>query len=149
MNKGKEIIIKPQGQFACLGSQLVKVIESIQDKTLNCYWLVGDVEIGAYQLGIDMNKKKLYREDKKVVKYELDELKELILDVNQFLWGVFVAIPKEIKIDIDNLKLWSEQPYEKQIPESLVEIRTFDAEYFLVCTDDKGIREVFEKMNLD
>ena len=137
------------GKVTCLGWQVNKLISLLREVIKDCYWYVGDIGVSGYTPGIDLEKRSrlLYQEaSDKVAKYEdVDVLQDLISDINQFDLGVFVAVPKNINLNVDDLKLYTEEDMHMQIKDALIEIRTFDFNYFVIFVSDIKIVEQLKK----
>lgn len=117
----------------CLGKQLVEILELIKSDTHNLTWYGTDVEINgsnAYRLELQGYIPKKIG--------SIDELISLSKSVDQFLSGIFIALPKDIGPRW-NIELSTEDPRFRDIEDAIIEIRAFDTSCFEIYSSDLAI----------
>ena len=133
MNKPKFLVRIKGKEFSCLGSQLGKILEIINEENENYIWYGADVEINGrrpFKLGLEgWTPKKIGN---------IKDLVKLCKAVDQFLSGLFFALP------LDQGKTWvrefsTEDEAFRDMEEAIFEIRAFDTTYFEVYSNILGL----------
>lgn len=119
---GKEI----NNEIACTtGSQLVKTLQIIKEDLIECVWYCGDISTN-HDLRTGSSKQRV--ESFKIE--DTEQLIQLAIQVDQFLSGVFVAIPKNIYyLSLDH-DFDTESDPTNDLGEAILEIRAFDTSFF-------------------
>jgi hypothetical protein len=119
--------------FSCLGSQLALLIESMAAHTADCTWYAGDVNTNSGYPAFANYGRSCARVGTTQILIDNVQLYE------QFLDGVFVAVPVNCGGRVDGVDVYTEAPERMQIPGATIEIRTFDTSYFEVYTTSAEI----------
>lgn len=124
----------PLDNFICLGSQLVAIINFIENFLPPHVWYGADIEavgkgVGKYNLkGIQLRE---IGDTPKMIEY--------CNIVDQFIWGDFVCIDSRYTSEnIQNIEIETEDEEFRSIDWKgvLLEIRTFDTTYFEIYSED-------------
>jgi hypothetical protein len=123
----------------CLGEQLSSILETIKDETKECTWYIFDIAGSSKESILD-----IFQTDINTGICKINNTEELIESVRriiQFERGVFIAIRKDVTLARNlNCIPETEEDERLQIPESEVEIRTFDYSYFDIYGTNEKIR---------
>ena len=129
--------------FICLGKQLVIILNFLENELTPHIW---------YGANIDANFNTNFLEKyssfflKKIG--NLSTLKNLAKEVDQFLFGVFIAIQKDYEFSDNSLQVDTEDDRFRPlgIEGVIIEIRAFDTSYFEIYSDDyQLIRKIADK----
>lgn len=139
------IILKPEdfgeGNFVCLGSQLITIVNHLAPMLVPHFWLAADVDAyEARKYGLDSFYLTNVGDDATLIK--------ICSEVDQFLAGVFFAIdaqykdqnPNHIEVDTED-----EQFRALDINGVLIEIRALDTSNFEVYSEDEELIGKFAK----
>ena len=109
----------------------LNLIEKVEDECEGCYWLIDD-DYESLEKPV-----KLYK--------NIDDLKKGLLSSQyEYWWFVVMAVPKEIKIDIESKNRYLKKS-DFLVAESIVEFRTFDGDGIEIVTRNKSILNVLSK----
>lgn len=133
MNKPKFLIRVEGKKSACLGEQLLLILKIINNATRDFIWYACDVEISGeipFKLGLEGWIPKRIGHTTDLVK--------IVHDVEQFLSGVFFALPSDFG-EFWNQEFSTEDKPFRDLEEAFLEIRAFDTSYFEVYANDAMI----------
>src|SRR5688572_12682505 len=130
MNKSLFLARISNKKAACTGAQLLLILNIIRPYVQGCIWYGADIEINRNLCpmpGVEgAIPKKIGRND---------DLIKLVANVDQFLSGVFFALPKDIG-QVWNHEFYTEDEVFRDIKEAILEIRAFDTSYFEVYSSN-------------
>jgi len=126
----------------CLGAHLVKLIKLIQPRLPICNWYAADVS--AYNLPIEFSSDHI-----PVLIGNTEVFVKTVGLVEQFLSGIFWAVPSSIKCpkfreDIETLS----DPF-LDLGSAVVEIRAFDTSYFEIYSADERVLQCLSELFAD
>jgi hypothetical protein len=120
----------------CLGTQLVTIIRSIQAFTQTSTWYGCDIEVNGefpFKHCLQGWTAKKIGANECIIK--------LAQDTDQFLSGVFLALPQDHGEALNQEFGTEDEPF-RDIEEAILEIRAFDTSYFEVYSNDKALMDV-------
>lgn len=138
MNTPKFLIKIQYVNGNCLGKQLVSILE-VLNPLFKPTWYVADVEINGpmhFKFGLEGWIPKRLGNTLEVIK--------LAQGVDQFLSGVFFALPMDVG-PTWNREFATEDDLFRDLEEAILEIRAFDTSYFEIYTSDLQIIETLQK----
>lgn len=112
----------------CLGCQLVELLEFIEKLIPNALWYFFDVESNEQQ-----------KEYPKSFGINITDLKEIGIQTEQFLSGVFIAMQENSKIENVDIRTEDDEYRTLNTDGVILEIRAFDTSYFEVYSDSYEI----------
>jgi len=127
----------PTDQFICLASQVISIVQFLINLTPPHTWYGADVEA----LEIKPSELDIYRSQLNVIGSD-EELIQYCLNVDQFIWGVFISIYHNTPFqNIQQIKIKTEDPPFRPIPCKgvLIEIRMFDTSCIEVYAEDENL----------
>lgn len=119
----------------CLGTQLLNIVDCIKDYLPEHNWYISDILIN------NSTEEILSFEPPNLKKIgNLKNFKEFVSQVDQFIWGVFIAVEAENSVS-ENLEAYTEDIEFRNldIDGVILEIRAFDTTFFQICSEDLGI----------
>lgn len=140
MNKPQfSVDIRGQEKFYCLGFQLLKILNVIGPFCKTFFWYGVDVEVN----GEFPFKNNLQGWIPKKIGY-IEDLELLAKNTDQFLSGVFFALP------VDVGPIWEREFSTEDLPfrdmeEAVLEIRAFDTSYYEIYSNDIKIMKVLSE----
>jgi hypothetical protein len=109
---------------SCTGVQLTEILRVLQDQLVDCKWLVADITSNDRRIPSEMVSSKF-----RLIN-STEELMNISIGIDQYLSGIFLAIPKHInELNIRRV-LETEDIPTIDMEDSIVEIRAFDTTYF-------------------
>ena len=114
---------------------LIKIFNSIKR---DFCWIVGDLDSIHEDLNKEVNKPNL--------RFEKEELIEVIKKGKQWLWGTFIALYEKSSIPVEKKILSEFAPSNMQIDDSVVEIRILDGCEIEILSKDYEITETIKKI---
>lgn len=133
MNKPKFLIRIKGKESACLSEQLLLILKIINNASKDYIWYACDVEISGeipFKLGLEGWIPKRIGHTTDLVK--------IVQNVEQFLSGVFFALPLDFGEFWDHEFSTEDKPF-RDMEEAFLEIRAFDTSYFEVYANDSMI----------
>jgi hypothetical protein len=119
---GKEI----NNEIVCTtGFQMTKVLQIIKEDLLNCIWYCGDISTNCNIFDDSSKSRKEY--------FKLEDTEQLMkfaMQIDQFLSGVFLAIPKSICHPNLEYNFDTERESTTDLGDAILEIRAFDTSFF-------------------
>jgi hypothetical protein len=127
----------PSASVACTGSQVAEVIACVSRVTRGLVWYAADVEAPTSSFAVQ-------RSSVPVRIGEEQECISRVRVVDQFEAGVFVGISASNENPrFRNGGLWTEDPVEVELADSVVEVRAFDTTFIEVLSCEREVlREV-------
>lgn len=117
--------------ICCTGAQLRELLDQISSWVNDCAWYLSDVKINNSAkicIAGELQKQRLSSE----------ALSNLCSQVDQFLSGIFLAVPTKIVKPRLNSGILTEDEPSSDLGDAILEIRAFDTSYFeLYTADDK------------
>jgi hypothetical protein len=114
-------------EVVCTGPQMQQILEAVKTEIADCIWFVADID--AFQvlpMGIERHN------SIPALIGPTEELIEFAGNVDQFLSGIFLAVP-EAMLSINWTNDYdTEAPAFKDMVEVVLEIRAFDTSFFLL-----------------
>lgn len=136
MNRPQHVVQISHKSFNCLGEQLLQILNLVQPFVNLCTWYGVDVEInGDFPFKWDLQgwiPKRIGN---------IDNLMSLAKKTDQFLCGVFFAVPNDLGA-IWNREFSTEDPPFRDMEEAILEIRAFDTSYFEVYSNDINVMKL-------
>ena len=130
------------------------VFTAINNRQIDYNWLITDIECNKYN--------ELYNDQKEDTIFITGKELTRILNESppiQFIWGVFSGIPKEIPVDIKNLKnvpyadgnsdIWNNNNLKIQHPDAVIEIICWDSSLFILLTENDEIGNAFKNYYME
>lgn len=116
--------------FACLGEQLVQILQYIKPFIQDGTWYASDIDT----LGDNMKIEHFIDEFPRKVG-TIENLINLAKCVNQFQSGIFILIPTDHS-EIMNIKYRTEDIRFRDLGDALLEIRALDTSFFVIYSND-------------
>ena len=133
-----------RSETACLGEQLIKLLKLIEPDLCPHIWYGGNIDVSFFKTDFLKNYKGFFL--KKIG--NMDLLKQVVQDVPQFIWGVFLAVKEELQFEDDQIEIGADDEEFRplNIEGVIIEIRTFDTSNFEIYSDDyQLIRKIADK----
>jgi len=132
-------------EAVCLGSQLCSLIEILSNLIKSHVWLCADVDAQSplpRQLEINSFKLNFIGADEALI--------NLCNNIDQFMSGVFIAIPASAKERFENSEVLVDTEDELYRPIDfdgiLIEIRAFDTSYFKVYSENQSLMKQLSEL---
>lgn len=127
-------------ETSCLGEQLVRLLQVIQELHPELKWYVADVQT----IGLPLSSR---REPVPSLFGDTEALLQEVRKVEQFESGVFIGVPHSLdRPAFRNGGLWTEDEEAADLGDAVVEVRAFDTSYWLIATADTQLaRHVLER----
>lgn len=119
--------------FSCTGKQLAVLLHAMSPWVRTGKWYIFDVSTNSRTLEFLKTKEEI-REA-----VTLEELTSASIHVEQFLSGVFIAVPTNAKYPDGRPNFLTEDDPPNHIGNAIVEIRAFDTSYFEVYSESLGL----------
>ena len=119
--------------LSCLGSQLVRVVHVISRVRADLEWYAADVEVNVGEFPA--------RGRQPVFIGSSANLADVAGKVDQFLYGVFLAVDAEMKSPQFRSAIDTEDSVDADLGDAVIEIRTFDTTYIEIHTCDEAVSE--------
>lgn len=121
----------------CTGSQLVIILDVIEEKLGKCNWYVADIS-ATHLLSYDMPGQSKWPS----LVGNTEDLKIISAQVIQFFSGIFLAMPIN-----SNMPRWSDYLDTEDIPtndlgDAVLEIRAFDTSYFEIYSSHSEVLDL-------
>ena len=125
---------------SCTGSQLVSILEQLLTRLKNCNWYIADISTNTTLPNLKLQK------DNSVLKAgKTEDLIYFAEQVDQFLSGIFLAVPTSIVDPSWNRSFDTEDELTNNLDNALLEIRAFDTTYFEIYSADLSLLEILGK----
>lgn len=118
----------------CSGEQLRELLHQLKSWVNDCVWHVSDVKT-------NNSVESLVSGELQKQRLSTDFLNELCSQVDQFLSGIFLAVPAKIDMPHLNPGLVTEDEPTVDLGDAILEIRAFDTSYFELYTADNKLAE--------
>jgi hypothetical protein len=126
-----------QDALACTGKQFSDLLRQLDPWIRDCVWYVADIKTNNYvplTATGDLAEQRL----------SLADLYDICAQVDQFLSGIFLAVPTDCDEPRLNLGIMTEDDLTSDIGDAILEIRAFDTSYFEIYT---GILALADKLH--
>ena len=115
--------------ICCTGEQLREVLRQISSWVEGCVWHISDVKT-------NNSVESLASSELEKQRLSTESLNELCSKVDQFLSGIFLAVPAKIDKPQLNTGFLTEDEPTSDLGDAILEIRAFDTSYFELYTAD-------------
>jgi hypothetical protein len=122
-------------EFSCTGSQLKMILIVVQELLTNHQWFLADLSTNDGYLPPEI--------DSPIQPIRLDCIDKLIQyvsKVDQFLSGIFIAVPNSHEW-IEMREIWDTEEILQDLGSASIEIHAFDTAYFEIYTNNSEILE--------
>lgn len=119
---------------SCTGKQLKELLVHVEPWVCLCDWYLLDVRINNYVEFLGSSGQHLQRISRKI-------LDSICAQVDQFLSGVFLAVPSSVSQPKLHLDTKTEDEPSLDLGDALLEIRAFDTSYFEIYTPLPALAE--------
>lgn len=133
----------PEDKVVCLGHQLISIVNALKDFLPKHMWYGANVDAvgkGAMRANVNDIQLSLVGTDFEFIQY--------CAEIDQFIWGFFVCMDNRfLAQSIEGVELGTEDPAFRSIDCNgiLLEMRTFDASYFEIYSEEKEIINIISK----
>jgi hypothetical protein len=117
---------------SCTGAQLIEILRVLQDNRNDYKWLAGDTTANSNVLNETMPSKPILIDS-------TQNLISILTNVDQFLSGVFLAIPSSVSSVSINRIFDTEDDPTLDLEDGILEIRAFDTTYFEIYSSQLDI----------
>jgi hypothetical protein len=123
--------------ISCTGSQLVTILRQLSIRLENCNWYMADISVNTVLPNLD------FQRVNGVLKVgKTEDLVHFAEQVDQFLSGIFLAVPISIIEPIWNRSFDTEDEPTNNLGDVLIEIRAFDTTYFEIYSSESNLLEM-------
>ena len=127
----------PDDQLRCLGTQVARLLTELHSLDCELIWYVAHVL--PYLEGLTSDQPSF------VCFGDTGRLIQAVKKVDQFLQGVFAAVPKSVSDPQLRELAYTDDEFSAPLGDSIVEIRAFDTSYFDIIIQDKSFASRFRK----
>lgn len=124
--------------LSCTGEQARLLINDLAPWTENCRWFLVDVKTNNII-------EALVSCHGKITSMSIDELQNLCIQSDQFLSGIFLALPQDLEIPQQYHDMITEDEPTMDIGGAVAELRAMDTSYFEIYVANPEIRDALQK----
>ena len=127
-----------RGSTSCTGKQMGELLAHIDPWVRNCDWYILDIKTN--------NSVDVVPSCGQAQRLSRKALGDVCARVDQFLSGIFLAVPSDLSQPRLHLEAETEDEPSSDIGDALVELRAFDTSYFEIYTPSLGLAENLQNL---